>query len=500
MSRTISYALTLESRQFLREMAMARKGAVDAARGIGGAFGASMGTVKADAQGAQQAVQGFSSAQAALARAMGGDLVGAAGAATAAIKGMTSAMMTNPWTALALAVAAVTVAIVKAAQASAEYRQRVREAREENEAFTRSLEELAEKWQAGRKQSAFEKRLKEANDAPAIERAIRRQEGKVETARKEAVEAAQELQEYQSLRRPNEKRVEELKARRDEAKSEYEAQLTVLGRYKDMLVEWGDKQKKAAEDYRKTADERAKQTEKASRAEVHRREYEAAKDDPAKLTELAAKRRAEVAGDYGDFYRDDYEERLQRGEATAEEITERKEIEQMLERAVELTKKKGEEAAKAAREEKRNQEELFRAREEAFVREGDHKRLQAMSERITEKADEKFGKFTPNRIVTATKEELEMRDTAARLAKEAKQLQDAAQKDKEKARGKPWVEGVVAARGMSIGDVFSSMRSMNGAKMRDPNVDYNRQTAEKTASIERSVNSIARALGQEGVH
>lgn len=496
----VHYALTLESRQFLTEMARAKREARDASRGIGGAFGASMGEAKQSAQGAQSATMAFSSAQASLSRAMSGDLVGAAGAAASAIKGLTAALATNPWFALVAALVAVAAAIAKAASASAEYKKRIREAKEENAAFTKSLEELADKWQAGRKQSAFEKRLKEANDAPAIERAIRRQEGKVETARKEAVEAAQELQEYQSLRRPNEKRVEELKARRDEAKSEYEAQLTVLGRYKDMLVEWGDKQKKAAEDYRKTADERAKQTEKASRAEVHRREYEAAKDDPAKLTELAAKRRAEVAGDYGDFYRDDYEERLQRGEATAEEITERKEIEAMLERAVELTKKKGEEAAKAAREEKRNQEELFRAREEAFVREGDHKRLQAMSERITEKADEKFGKFTPNRIGTATKEELEMRDTAARLAKEAKQIQDAAQKDKDKTKEKPWIEGVVAARGMSIGEMFSSMRGMNGAQMKDPNTDYHRQTAEKTASIERSVKSIARALQGEGVH
>ena len=83
---------------------------------------------------------------------------------------------------------------------------------------------------------------------------------------------------------------------------------------------------------------------------------------------------------------------------------------------------------------------------------------------------------------------------------EAKQIQDAAQKDKDKAKEKPWIEGVVAARGMSIGEMFSSMRGMNGAQMKDPNTDYHRQTAEKTASIERSVKSIARALQGEGVH
>ena len=495
-NNVVQYMLSLDSSRFLREMRAAKLAAQNTARGIGDA----MGDAKQGVQGASNATMAFSSAQASLSRAMGGDFVGAAGAAAMSVKSLTAALVTNPWFALATAAMAVVAAIAKAASSASEYRQRVKAARAENEAFTRSLEELAEKWQAGRNQTAFEKRLREANDAPAIERAIRKQERKVETARGYAVEAAKDYQDYQSLRRPNEKWLEDKKIKRDAARDEYESELATLGRLKDMLVDYHDKRKKADEDWRKSSKETAKQMEKASRAEVHRREYEAAKDDPAKLTELAAKRRAEVAGDYGDFHRDDYEERLKKGEATAEEITERKEIEAMLERAVELEKKKAEEAKKAAAEEKRNQAELFRAREEAFVREKDHKRLQAMSERITEKADEKFGKFTPNRIGKATQEELEMRDTAARLAKEAKQIQDAAQKDKDKAKEKPWIEGVVAARGMSIGEMFSSMRGMNGAQMKDPNTDYHRQTAEKTASIERSVKSIARALQGEGVH
>lgn len=489
MSRTISYALTLESRQFLREMAMARKGAVDAARGIGGAFGASMGTVKQDAQGAQQAVQGFSSAQAALARAMGGDLVGAAGAATAAIKGMTSAMMTNPWTALALAVAAVAVAITKAAAASAEYRQRVREAKEENEAFRASLEELAAKWEAGRKQTAFEKRLRE-EDAPVIERAIRKQERKVEWARGAAVEASEDLEAAQSRRYRNEAQIAELKAKRDAAREEYQLQLAILGRYKDMHAEWGEKQKKAVEDARKAAKETAKEMERASKGERDRREYEAVKDDPAKLVELAAKRRAEVADQYGNLWSDDYEERLKRGAATEEEIKARKEIEDMEARALELEKKKTEEMQKQARE---ANAKLNKSREDALVAAGRPQELEKRADRLEARADQKFGEWRPDKILKASQEELDARSEVARIRGLAEQAR------KQQEQGMPWVEGVVAARGMSIGDVFSQMREMNGAMVRDPNTDYLRNTSEKSDEIARAVTTMANAFRGDGV-
>lgn len=495
MSRTISYALTLESRQFLREMAMARKGAADAARGIGGAFGASMGTVKQDAQGAQQAVQGFSSAQAALARAMGGDLVGAAGVATAAIKGMTSAMMTNPWTALALAVVAVAVAITKAAAASAEYRQRVREAKEENEAFRASLEELAAKWEAGRKQTAFEKRLRE-EDAPVIERAIRKQERKVEWARTAAVEASEDLEAAQSRRYQNKAQIAELKAKRDAAREEFQLQLAILGRYKDMHAEWGEKQKKAVEDARKAAKETAKEMERASKGERDRREYEAVKDDPAKLVELSAKRRAEVADQYGNLWSDDYEERLKRGEATAEEIKARKEIEDMEKRALELEKKKTEEMQKQADEAKKQAREanakLNKSREDALVAAGRPQELEKRADRLEAAADRKFGKWSADKIMTASQEELDARSEVDRIRGLAKQA-------RENGREKPWVEGVVAARGMSIGDVFSQMRGMNGAKPRDPNTDYLRNTSEKSAEIARAVTTMAKAFSGDGV-
>lgn len=496
----VHYALTLESRQFLTEMARAKREAREASRSIGGAFGASMGEAKTSAQGARNATMAFSSAQMSLSRAMSGDLVGAAGAAAMSIKSLTAALATNPWFALVAALVAVAAAIAKAASASAEYKKRIREAKEENAAFTKSLEELADKWQAGRKQSAFEKRLKE-EDSPVIERAIRKQEGKVETARKEAVEASAELEEAQSRRHPNEKQVEELKAKRDAAKEEYEMQLAILGRYKDMYADWNDKQKKAVEDYRKAAGEASKQMARASKAEEDRREYEAAKDDPAKLTELAAKRRAEVASQYGNLFRDDYEERLKRGEATDEEIKARREIEEMEERALELAKKKTEEAkkqreeaekaAKAAAEEARNR--LNNSREDVLVKAGRPEELEKRADRLEAAADRKFGKWSDDKIMSATQEELDARSEVDRIRGLARQA-------RENGKEGPWAEGVVAARGMSIGDVFSQMRGMNGAQMRDPNTEYHRRTAEGTANIERSVASIARALGQEGVH
>ena len=71
--------------------------------------------------------------------------------------------------------------------------------------------------------------------------------------------------------------------------------------------------------------------------------------------------------------------------------------------------------------------------------------------------------------------------------------------EEEKNKQKPWVEGVVAARGMSIGDVFNNMRGMNGAKVRDPNLDANQKTAENTEEMKNALNNLNRTLRGEGV-
>ena len=68
-----------------------------------------------------------------------------------------------------------------------------------------------------------------------------------------------------------------------------------------------------------------------------------------------------------------------------------------------------------------------------------------------------------------------------------------------KSTEKPWVEGVVSARGLSIGDVFNNMRGMNGAAIRDPQLDAAQTTASNTKDMKESLNAIKEALAGEGV-
>ena len=281
------------------------------------------------------------------------------------------------------------------------------------------------------------------------------------------------------------------------------------------MDEWKDKQKQAQEEEKKNAAEIAAKRKDASKAELDRQAYEAAKNDPEKLLALAAQRQAAADAQWGD--EDDFQRKLRAGTATEDEIKARREIADMQSRVLELKneadiKKQRDEAKKQSDDQKAasDAERLARSREAAMVRAGDARGLKAESDRLTKEADEKWGKWTKDRIGTATQEELDTRADADRLRKEAKSIVDsrrkeaedkakAAAKEEEKNKQKPWVEGVVAARGMSIGDVFNNMRGMNGAKVRDPNLDAAQKTATNTEEMKKSLENLEKAMTGKGV-
>lgn len=509
----IKYVLTLEGRQFLQELGKARREARNTARAIGDAgknAGTSLGGFADATNGAKMAVGGFSSASQALSMALGGNFVGAAKAATQAVNQLTLAMMKNPILAAVAVVLALIAGMYKLTKSYIDYRKRVMEAKDENDRFARSLADIGEKWQAGRDQKEFEKNL-QRNGGRSIQTAIENQERKTEYAWDQAIAAARELKEAQSKYRPNNEEIEALKAKRDAAKEEYANQLELLGRYQDMYAEWDEKQKEAIAEARKAAAEAAEKMKEASAGELDRRKLEAAKDDPAKLLELAAERRAAVIGKYG--FESDYEDRLKRGTATAEEIRARREIEDLQKQALDLGSQRAKEAQKqrddAAKEAKDNADRkareqaearnrLNKSREDALVRAGRSDELDSRADRLEAAANRRYGEWNADKIMTASQEELDARSEVERLrglADKARGPEEASEEEK----GKPWVEGVVAARGMSIGDVFNNMRGMNGAKVRDPQLDAAQSTARNTQKTADKVEELVNALKGEGV-
>lgn len=495
MRNEVKYILSLEARQFLREMVNARREAKDAARSLGNDFGGAMASAKRDAQGAQSAMQGFSAAQSSLARAMGGDFVGAAGAATVAIKSLTAAMVANPWLALAAAAIAVAAAIAKAASSAAEYRRRVSEAREENVAFAKSLAAIADKWQAGQDRKAFDKDLQKA-DGATIEKAIAEQERKTEAAWDKAIRAGQNLEWEKSRYKPDEERVKAATEKRDAARDAYAEQLAILSAYREMLEGWQTKQQQQAT---------------ANKDELDRRALAKAGDDEFKLLDVLRDRRVEASRKFGGG-EEMYEERLKAGKATDEEIAARREIETIEKRILEIAKRKVEEARALEKVERERAEAAAKAeaqaaaearkrlndsRENALVRAGRPEELEARANRLEARADEKFGEWSGDKILNASQEELTARAEVERVRGLAEQAR--ANRDGEKETPKPWVEGVVAARGMSIGDVFNNMRGMNGAMEKDPNTEYHRRTAEGVGNMQRDIQKIANALARDGV-
>ncbi len=509
----VRYALTLEGRQFLQELGRARQQARAAAGEIGNAgktAGGSIGKLAEASNVAKLSVGGFHSASTALAQAMGGNLVGAAKSATAAVNQLTAAMMRNPFIAAVAVLLALGVALYKAGKAVYDWRVRVREATEDNLKFARSLADIGEKWQAGRDQKEFEKNL-QRNGGRSIQTAIENQERKTEYAWDQAIAAARELKEAQSKFHQNDKEIEALKAKRDAAKEEYENQLELLGRYKDMYEEWDDKQKEAIAEARKVAEEAAEKLRDANRSEIDRRKYEAAKDDPSKLFDLAAEKRAAVIGKYG--FEDDFQDRLKRGTASEEEIKARREVDDLMKAALDLGSQRAKESQRqrneAAKEEKdrkdreaKEQEDarkqLNKSREDALVAAGRPDELEARANRLEAAANQRFGEWNADKIMSASQQELDARREVERLRGLADRARGPEEQEEQK-QEKPWVEGVVAARGMSIGEVFNNMRGMNGATVRDPNLDANQTTAANTGRIANAFERFNETMTGKGV-
>ena len=124
--------------------------------------------------------------------------------------------------------------------------------------------------------------------------------------------------------------------------------------------------------------------------------------------------------------------------------------------------------------------------------------LERQAKELTKEADSKYGAWTNAKFRTASDEEWKERQKAAQLMEDAKAIREDG-KDKNKEKEKPWVEGVVAARGMSIGDVFNNMRGMNGSNVRDPNLDANQTTAKNTAEMKDLLTELKNAVSGDGV-
>lgn len=517
MANEVRYALTLESRQFIQELAKARQSAKDTARQVkdgGDEAGSGLKVLGDQFKDTQRLGMGFAAAQNALAQAMAGNFVAAATNAAKAMSALTSTMLANPILLVVAALAALGVGLYNAAKAHEEYRQRCADARKENDEFLASLDKMANGGPLQQAEEKFKGWLEKGNTR-RIEGTMRGLDERAEVARRRAELAASNLLEAQTAKKPDEELIEQLKAKRDEAAEEYKLQLDIIEKYRSMYADWKKQQDDATEKQKQAA----KELMEANAEETRRRAKAGAEGDVDKMMALLVQMQDYATKKWGD--EEDYERRLQWGTATKEEMSARREIEEWAAKISEtderqkrenaIKEQRDEALAKAtAAQEASEAARLARSREAAMVRGGDAKGLMAESNRLTKEADEKWGKWTKERYGTATQEELDVRENADRMRKEArniveqnrKRAEDAAKaaaKEEEKNKQKPWVEGVVAARGMSLGDVFSHMRGMNGATVRDPNLEANQTTASNTGRIATAFEEFNKAMKGEGV-
>ena len=149
-----------------------------------------------------------------------------------------------------------------------------------------------------------------------------------------------------------------------------------------------------------------------------------------------------------------------------------------------------------AKSDKDAREKKAQSLRERAIASGDADWLEEQAQSITKAADKKFGEWTDEKFKTASEEDWNARKQAAKLMEDARGIREGEDK---KSKEKPWVEGVVSARGLSIGDVFNNMRGMNGAAIRDPQLDAAQTTASNTKEMKESLNAIKEALAGEGV-
>ena len=511
----VRYALTLEGRQFLQELGKARRDARDAARQIkdgGEEAGGGLKALGDQMKDTQRLGQGFAAAQMALSQALAGNFVAAATNAAKAMSALTATMLSNPILLVVAALAALGVGLYNAAKAHEEYRQRCADARKENDEFLASLDKMANGGPLQQAEEKFKGWLEKGN-MRRINGTMRGLDERVDVARRQAELAASNLLEAETAKKPDEALIAELKAKRDAAAEEYKLQLDIVEKYRTMYADWKKDQDDAVEKQKQAA----KELMEANADETRRRMKAGAEGDVDKMTALLVRMQDYAQKTWGD--EEDYEKRLQWGTATKEEMEARREIDDWAKKISDTAaQQKRDDDLKAQRDtaaaeakaakEASDASRLARSRESAMVRGGDVKGLVTEANRLQKEADEKYGKWTMDRYGTATQEELDTRENIDRMRKEAKTIVDnrkrAADKEakdaeKDKAKEKPWVEGVVAARGMSLGDVFNNMRGMNGAKVRDPNLDANQTTAANTGRIANAFERFNQTMSGTGV-
>lgn len=647
----VSYVLSLESKQFLQELAKAKKEARDAAKEIasgttsagGGASSAArelngmadaagnaakgakeaaagMADLASFGEGANDVMKVFRSTTNAFAQAMSGNLVGAAANAARAVKGLTAAMSANPILLVASAVAGLAMALSSVARRWQEYKERIREARQETEDFLKRLDEMrygthSDNYVQGMA-TAMENALG-SGDPELVENQRKAAQERMEAARARAEEAQREVEKWTTAPvkgsafgfgtfSPNagydedyvKSQLEAAKSARDAAEEEYKNELAVLEKYSALIAA-----NKAAEEEAAEREQKAIEDRKAANAEEAQRLKEAyAEGSSEAMRKVADEMAAAYEEKFGGGSLESYEGRIAGGEVAKEEIEAYKELEAYRKKAAEQAVREAEaearakekaaqeaehaaqQAAIAAQKAAVEEEKLARSRESAMVASKDAAGLEELSKKMAREANAKFGAWSAGK--EASQEELDARLAAQRVANEAKSIRDAEQReadaakreadrkardrrrdmreravamgdadwleeeakrayaaadakfgkenswrdmskaewemrqyaaglmdDAKKARGDeetkaeekkakedPWAVGVTAVRGMSVADVFNSMRGMGGATLaKDPNVDANQKTAKNTETMVQKMERIAQALSGEGV-
>lgn len=545
----VYYVLSLECREFFAELAKAKKSSKD---------------FKEEMDSVQQATNGFNAAGTALSQAMSGNFVGAAKSATAAVKSLTAAMVANPILAVVAAIVAVTAAAVKASKAFGEYRDRVRSAREENEGFKRSLEQMTEKSALEKAADKFQGELDKWSDK-TVRNTMKTQDENVAWAKQQAEDVSNRLEEAKSKFSPNDKLVAALEEEKKAAMEEYQLQLDIQKKQREMYAE----RKKAQQETREN-------NRKASEEELDRLRKKGVEGDVSAMREELNRMTAAANGKWGDEA--SFKFRLESGMATKDEISARQAIEDYMEVITQTVTKEAASAERKAAKDAADKERLFRSQEAVLVGAGDYTRLMKGARTLNQRANALYGEWSDDRLDTATQEELDMRSVANRLRDEARKAKEAEDERRQKAEdavkkdqqdewdrqkklavasgdakwldeqakavmadadtkwGKmtndrwkdqsdeerrqreyaanlrsearkireggekqPWVEGVVAARAMSIGDVFNNMRGMNGAKPTDPGLDATKKIADNTGEMKRGIMALWQALEREGV-
>lgn len=449
----VSYAISLESRQFLAELARVKQEAAKAAKeiesGVGRAGDAALSNVGSGAakaaegmkgvadaaknvtsgvaqasgrlgefasagKNANAAMQVFQSVANAFSQAMSGNLVGAAVNATKAIKGLTAAMAANPIMLAIAAITALTVVVYKAAKAWSDYRQRVAEAKAEHASMLAELDAIrsgassASEMMVNSQVSGFQQLVTEEKDIREAQRERDAQAKEVERRRKwaEQAHASGNEAEYEA------------------AKSSYADSVSVLRQMDEILAK--DKQDKA--------DAKA-----ANAAEAQRLKEQAAEGDSKAMQVLADKMAQEFEEKFGKGSLATYADRVASGktDVSQEEIAAYKQLESYRKKAAEQAEREADAEARAKEKEASDaaqaalkkeaeaqkaadaEEKLGRSRENAMSQAGDAEGLTRLVGEKKLAFEMDYGvKMGDIDLSKATQEQLDAIEEVTRIEKE----------------------------------------------------------------------------------